>query len=144
MTWLSYVVCRWFKKVIIRSIPHRNNITDLLHCGIERGQERCIVGYILPCFQSHNTSNQFISLLAINLIKEVFSDFNNMVLWHESEDIYFMTWIRKHFSWFQSYVFNLCTIMCVSLPHRLPCWIKFYQWDFLWKLLSFHTEMISA
>ena len=33
------------------------NITDLMHCGIERGQNRWIVGYILPSFQSHNASN---------------------------------------------------------------------------------------
>ena len=35
----------------------------------------------------------------------------------------------------------LCVFHC---SHRLLCWIKSRIRDFLWKLLSFHTEMISA
>ena len=39
-----------------RFIANRN-ITNLMHCGIEKRQNRCIVGYILPSLQSHNASN---------------------------------------------------------------------------------------
>ena len=64
-----------------------------------------------------------------------------------------MTWIRwykqkKHISkiWVDSnFTFSSFTWLCVfHCPHRLLCWIKSCQWDFLWKLLSFHTEAIGA
>ena len=35
----------------------------------------------------------------------------------------------------------LCVFHC---SHRLLCWIKSHVQDFLWKLLSFHTEIIST
>ena len=64
-----------------------------------------------------------------------------------------MTWIRRNKqkkliskisadsnSTFSSYAW-LCVFHCF---HRLLCWIKSRTQNFLWKLLSFHTEMISA
>ena len=51
----------------------------------------------------------------------------------------------QNFSWFQFYVFTLCMIMlCFIAPTDLLCWLKSRVRGFLWKLLSFHTEMISA
>ena len=41
---------------------------------------------------------------------------------------------------FSSYAW-LCVFHC---SHRLLCWINSRVREFLWKLLSFHTEMISA
>ena len=70
-----------------------------------------------------------------------------------------MVWIRRYkqkeliskisvdsYFTFSSYAW-LCVFHC---SHRLLCWIKSHVWVFvflfffLWKLLSFHTEMISA
>ena len=35
-------------------------------------------------------------------------------------------------------------LRALALPHRLLCWINPCQPEFMWKLLLFHTEMISA
>ena len=43
-------------------------------------------------------------------------------------------------STFSSYAWS-CVFHC---SHRLLCWIKSRVRDFLWKLLSFHTEMVPA
>ena len=44
-----------------------------------------------------------------------------------------------------NFMFSSCAWLCVfHCSHRLLCWIKSRVWDFLWKLLSFHTEMILA
>ena len=72
------------------------------------------------------------------------SDSNNIILWHESEDIN----LKSLFPKFQlipilrlpSYAW-LCVIHCF---HRLLCWINSRVRDFSVKLLSFHTKMILA
>ena len=48
------------------------------------------------------------------IIKGIFSDSNNIFLWHESEDVN-----RKGcfqiFSWFQFYNYQLCMIKCIDI-----------------------------
>ena len=73
--------------------------------------------------------------------KEVFSDSNNIILWHESEDI-----IKKKkkslFLKFQFILILRLMIMCLSVfhcSHRLY-WIKSHTQNFLWKLLSLQTS----
>ena len=78
------------------------------------------------------------------LIKEEFSDSNNIILWHESEDINKERLFPK-FRMIQFLRFQVMhEYMCFIASHRLLCWIKSRQQDFLQKLLSFHTEMIAA
>ena len=50
----------------------------------------------------------------IVVIKELFSDFNNIFLWNESEDITIKSLLSK-FSWFQFYVYKLCMLMCIGI-----------------------------
>ena len=75
-------------------------------------------------------------------IKGIFSDFNNIFLWHESEDVHKKSLFPK----FQLIpILRFHAWLCVfHFSHRLLCWIKSHVWDFLWKLLSFHTKMVSA
>ena len=72
------------------------------------------------------------------LIKGIFSDCNNIILWHESQDI------NKTIPKFKLIPISRLKVMhdlCfVSFLHRQLCRIKSH-WR---KLLSFHTEMISA
>ena len=74
-------------------------------------------------------------------LKQVFSDSNNIILWHESEDVnkkktpYF-----QNFSWFQCYVFKLCMIMCVIAPiaqvmHDYVCVIAPIAHSVKWSLV---------
>ena len=67
--------------------------------------------------------------------------------------ISFMAWIRRYkrkkliskISVNTNFMFSSYAWLCVfHCSHRLLCWIKSRVRDFLWKLLSFHTEMISA
>ena len=81
-------------------------------------------------------------------IKRIFSDFNNIFLQHESEDINKKAYFQN-FSWFQFYSSKLwmgwlCVFHCFHSLLSWLCWIKSGVRDFLWKLLSFHTDMISA
>ena len=47
----------------------------------------------------------------------------------------------QNFTWFQLQVFKLC-MKCVFLcSRRFLYWIKFCRCDFLWKWLSFHTDI---
>ena len=48
-------------------------------------------------------------------LKGIFTDSNNIFLWHESEDINVKKNLFLNFSWFQFYILKLCMIMCVSL-----------------------------
>ena len=78
-------------------------------------------------------------------IKGIFTDSNDIFLLHESEDIN-ETGLFPKFQLLPMLRFQvmhdlICMFHC---SHRLLCWIKSRVWDFLWKLLSFHTEMISA
>ena len=49
----------------------------------------------------------------IQPFKGIFSDSNNIFLWHESEDINQKTCHFQNFSWFQFNVFKFCMIICV-------------------------------
>ena len=71
----------------------------------------------------------------------IFTDCHNIFLWHESEDINQKS-LFQNFSWFQFLHFQVMDDYHCS--HRLLFWIKSHVRVFLWKLLSFHTEMISA
>ena len=82
-------------------------------------------------------------------IKGIFSDFNIIFLWHESEDTMYKQKkliskisVDSNFT-FSSYAW-LCVFHCSHRPCRLQCWIKRRVRDFLWKLLSFHNKMVSA
>ena len=85
-----------------------------------------------------------IGLACLYLFKRIFSDSNNIFLWHEWEDINKESLFPKFqlipilgFQVMHGYVFFIVPIdYCVEKKSRV--------WDFLWKLLSFHTEMISA
>ena len=44
----------------------------------------------------------------------IFSDSNNIFLWHESEDINIKAYFQI-FSWFWFYVHKLCMIMCIGI-----------------------------
>ena len=48
----------------------------------------------------------------------------------------------QNFSWFQFYVYKLCMIMCIGIAPSVKT--KSRQWDFMEKLLPFHSEMISV
>ena len=63
-------------------------------------------------------------------------------IWHESKDINKKQLISKISVDSDLYVYNLHTIVFVSLLYRL-LFITVDE-NFLWKLLSFHTDMISA
>ena len=79
----------------------------------------------------------------VTFLKGIVSDSNNIFLWYESEDMNKKAYFQN-FSWFQFYVFKLYMIIMCFIAHRLLSWIKSRVQDFLWKLLSFHTDMISA
>ena len=49
----------------------KQNIKDLMHCGIEKWINRCIVGYIFIPFQSHNASIFDILLSGIYLMEAI-------------------------------------------------------------------------
>ena len=49
------------------------------------------------------------------MVKGIFTDSNNIFLWHESEDINEKAYFQN-FSWFQFYIFKLCMIMCFIAP----------------------------
>ena len=49
-------------------------------------------------------------------IKGIFTDSNNIFLWHESEDINGKKAHFQNFSWFQFYAFKLCMIVCFIAP----------------------------
>ena len=66
-------------------------------------------------------------------IKGIFSDFNNILLCHESEDINNKSLFPK---------FQLIPILHFS-SYAWLC-VFHYSHRLLWKLLSFHTEIISA
>ena len=86
-------------------------------------------------------------LWSMNGIIRTFSDSNGIFLWHESEDIglNIKTAYFKNFSWFQFCVYKFCMINYVVLHCSIEYGkSKSRQLDFLWKLLSFHSEMISA
>ena len=70
-------------------------------------------------------------------LKGIFTDSNNIFLWHESDDINEKKLISK-ISFNSNFRFHVwsCGFHCSNRKSRV--------WDFLWKLLSFHTEMISA
>ena len=64
-----------------------------------------------------------------------------------------MAWIRRYkpktliskISVDSSFMFSSYAWLCVfHCSPRLLCWIKSPERDFLWKFLSFHTEMTSA
>ena len=75
--------------------------------------------------------------------KGIVSDTSNIFLWHESEDINKKK--ASKISVDSSFMFSSYAWVCVfHCPHRLLCWIKSRVRDFLWKLLLFHTEMISS
>ena len=76
---------------------------------------------------------------ANDLFKGIFSDFHNIFLGHESEDINWKGLFPK---------FQLIPILRFQVMHYYVCFIApidiDYWRDFLWKLFSFHTERISA
>ena len=64
-----------------------------------------------------------------------------------------MAWIKRYkkkkliskISVDSNFMFSSYGWLCVfHCSHRLLCWIKSRIWDFSWKLLSFHTEIIST
>ena len=74
-----------------------------------------------------------------------FSDYNNIILWDESEDINIKALISKISAEFQFYVFKLGMIYVRLIPSIDYCVeLKSCWWDFLWKLLSICTEMVLA
>ena len=78
---------------------------------------------------------------SINII--LFSYSINIILWHKSDYTNKQTKKASKISVepkFTSYEW----FCCVSLLHRLLCCIKSFWQELMWKLLSFHTEMISA
>ena len=115
--------------VIFRIVLHYR----LLYCGI--GNEFTfakLYEYVTVAFN------------CISSIKGIFSDSNN---------IFFMTWIRRYkqkklkskISVGSNFTFSSYAWLCVfHCSHRLLCYINSRVRDFLWKLLSFHTKMISA
>ena len=74
------------------------------------------------------------------IFKGVISNSNNILLWHESEDIQKKKKKKKkNTACFQNFTFSSYAWLCVfHCSHRILCGIRF-----LWNLLSFHTEMIS-
>ena len=70
-------------------------------------------------------------------------------LWHETEAVNKKKAYFHNFSRFQFCIYKLCMIMCVPLLH-IYCMelilhgINYCRREFLWKLLSFHTEISSA
>ena len=81
------------------------------------------VGMTLPC---------------IFKLKGIFSDSNNILLWYEPQDI-----INKKISFPK---FQLIPILRFLVMHDYVCFIaptKSRIQDFLWKLFSFNTKMIS-
>ena len=104
-----------------------------------------------------NNTQDFVQLLMIFLyssicycmtyiFKGMFSNSNNIILWRELKEnnkqkkLFF-----QNFSCLiQYHVFKLCMIRCVSLCHRLLCWINSRLQEFLLILLLFPTKMISA
>ena len=81
--------------------------------------------------------------IGVYWIKEMFSDSSNIFLWHESVDTKKKAYFWN-FSWFQVYIYKLCMIMCASLLDRLLYWNNYCVRQFIWKVLSFPNEMISA
>ena len=75
------------------------------------------------------------------LIKWIFTDSNNIFL---SEDIKKKTKLYSKISVDSSFSFPSYAWCVFHCSRRLLCWIKSRVRDFLWKLLSFHTKMISA
>ena len=68
---------------------------------------------------------------------------NIIFLGHESGDINEKGLFPK-FQLIPILRFQVMHDMHVYYSHKLLCWIKSRVRDFLWKLLLFHTEMISA
>ena len=81
------------------------------------------------------------SLKNIRNLKGIFSDFNNIFLWQKLEDINKKKLISKISV---DSNFTHAWLCVFHFSHRLLCWIKSRVRDFLWKLLSFHSEMVSA
>ena len=52
--------------------------------------------------------------MQVNKRKGIFSDSNNIFLWHESEDKQKKAYFQN-FSWFNFYVYKLCMIMCIGI-----------------------------
>ena len=83
-------------------------------------------------------------------LKGIFSDSTNIFLWYESEDTKKKKQKKKKslFPKFQLIPVlcfqNMHDYVCFNCSHRLLCWIKSRVRDFPVKMLSFHTEMISA
>ena len=83
------------------------------------------------------------TIILLCKLKGIVSDYNNIFLWHESEDINERNLFPK---------FQLIPILYFQVMHDYVCFIGPIEYcliksclrDFLWKLLSFHTEMISA
>ena len=75
-----------------------------------------------------------------------FSDFNNIILWHESEDInkkkntYF-----QNFSWFQFYIYKLCIItddnFCENCSHFILKWFQLNSFGEMWFLEDSYKYM---
>ena len=102
--------------------------------------------YLWPCALKVLIRLFFLFLLYLFFLKGIFSDSNN---------IFFMARIRRYKQKkslfpkfqlkFQFYFFQVMPWLCVfHCSHRILCWIKSRVRDFLLKMLSFHTEMISA
>ena len=68
-------------------------------------------------------------------LKGIFSDFHNIFLWHESEDINQKKGVSKIISLDSKFTFSSYVWLCVfHCSHRLLCWIKSRVRDFQVKI----------
>ena len=131
---VSFGICVFYQR---RQYAESAVLLTCLHCDIQ-GLQPSQLGAV----PNENYSDIITPLTAL-IIKGIFSDSNNTFFWHKSEDI-------NKKGLFQT--IQLIPILCVQVmhdyvfhcSHRLLCWIKSRVRDFLWKLLSFHNEMIPA